>query len=124
MFSEAGQQGCTPCAAGKAADDTTKSTGICVDCVAGQVSSSDTGLKCAACEIGMYQNKPGLPSCDECIPGQYQDDEGKTKCKECQEGRHDTAESAGSDGKQNQVAEIKRDKPTVCEECEFKCFFP
>jgi hypothetical protein len=40
------------------------------------------------------------------------------------EGSHDTAESAGSDGKQNQVAEIKRDKPTVCEECEFKCFFP
>ena len=26
------------------------------------------------------------------------------------EGSHDTAESAGSDGKQNQVAEIKKDK--------------
>ena len=93
-----------------------------MNCLAGQVSSS--GLKCEDCGIGKYQNENGLPSCIKCIPGQYQDEEGKTKCKECQEGRHDTAESVGSDGKQNQVAEIKRDKPTVCEECEYKCFFP
>ena len=76
MYSEPGKQGCTPCAAGKAADDTTKSTGICVNCLAGQVSSS--GLKCEDCGIGKYQNENGLPSCIKCIPGQYQKEKGTT----------------------------------------------
>ena len=90
MFSEAGKQGCTPCAAGKAANDTTKSTGICVDCVAGQVSSSKTELKCEKCEVGFYQKNPGLPSCSKCVPGRYQDDTGAKVCKRCAPGRHDT----------------------------------
>ena len=71
MYSEPGQQGCTPCAAGKAADNTTKSSGICMDCQAGQVSSSATDLKCEKCQVGYYQNEKGLPSCIRCIPGKY-----------------------------------------------------
>ena len=71
MYSEPGQQGCTPCAAGKAADDTTTSSGICTDCQAGQVSSSATDLKCEKCKVGYYQNEKGLPSCIRCIPGKY-----------------------------------------------------
>jgi len=182
MYSEPGKQGCTPCAAGKAADDTTfgssTATGICVNCLAGQVSSS--GLKCEVCDVGYYQSKPGLPSCFECIPGQYQnvqggtsckdcgigqfrqskkvldsngqltdestdpttcvdcpkgshqnekglaycincipgqyqDVEGETKCRECQEGKHEAEPGAG--------IIVKRDTPTVCTECKYKCFF-
>jgi hypothetical protein len=181
MYSEPGKQGCTPCAAGKAADDTTfgssTATGICVNCLAGQVSSS--GLKCEVCDVGYYQSKPGLPSCFECIPGQYQDVqggtsckdcgvgqfrqskkvdsegqltdestdpttcvdcpkgsyqneaglaycincipgqyqdvEGETKCRECQEGKHEAEPGAG--------IIVKRDTPTACTECKYKCFF-
>jgi len=115
LYSEAGKQGCTPCAAGKAADDTTKSSGICMDCQAGQVSSSATDLKCESCGKGKYQNEKGLPSCIKCIPGQYQDVEGETKCRECQQGKHEAEPGAG--------IIVKRDTPTVCTECKYKCFF-
>ena len=107
MYSEPGQQGCTPCAAGKAADDTTKSSGICTDCQAGQVSSSATDLKCEKCKVGYYQNEEGLPSCIKCIPGRYQDEKGEDKCEQCQHGQHDTGKWP------------TRNVSTVCEGCEY-----
>jgi hypothetical protein len=106
MYSEAGKQGCTPCAAGKAADDTTTLTGICVDCIAGQVSSSATKLICEKCTVGYYQDVKGLPSCNKCIPGQYQDEKGKTECKDCPKGRHDAGNVLS-----------KTDLSTTCKEC-------
>ena len=115
MYSEAGKQGCTPCAAGKAADDTTfgssTATGICVNCLAGQVSSS--GLKCEVCDVGYYQSKPGLPSCFECIPGQYQDVQGGTSCKDCGVGQFRQSKKVDSEG---QLTDESTD-PTSCVDC-------
>ena len=103
-------RGCSPCAAGKQAGTTE-----CTECLPGQVSSSITDLKCEDCKVGKYQDQTGLPSCIKCIPGQYQDVEGETKCRECREGKHEAEPGAG--------IIVKRDTPTVCTECKYKCFF-
>ena len=103
LFSNAGDPGCAPCAAGKTAGVTS-----CVDCVAGQVSSGKTELKCKKCEVGFYQKNPGLPSCAKCVPGRYQDDKGAKDCKLCAPGRHDTTHH-----------EKFRKTETVCKKCEY-----
>ena len=104
-------QGCSACPAGREAGSTK-----CEKCLGGQFSSSATDLKCESCGIGKYQNEKGLPSCIKCIPGQYQDVEGETKCRECQEGKHEADEPGAG-------ILVKRDAPTVCIECKYKCFF-
>ena len=82
----------------------------------GQLTDESTDpTTCVDCPKGSYQNEEGLAYCISCIPGQYQDAEGETKCRECQEGKHEAEPGAG--------IIVKRDTPTVCTECKYKCFF-
>ena len=103
-------QGCSACPGGKTAGTT-----ACENCDSGQFSSEDTALKCDKCKVGQFQNKAGQAACIDCIPGMYQDEEGENKCRECQEGKHEAEPAAG--------IIVKRDTPTVCTECKYKCFF-
>ena len=82
----------------------------------GQLTDESTDpTSCVDCPKGSYQNEVGLAYCINCIPGQYQDVEGETKCRECQEGKHEAEPGA--------EIIVKRDTPTVCTECKYKCFF-
>ena len=84
LFSKVGDQGCSACAAGQTAGNDS-----CVNCPVGQVSSSNTDLKCKDCDAGYYQSEKGLPLCIRCIPGRYQNSAGEIKCKACLRGRYD-----------------------------------
>ena len=110
-----GSSRCLPCPPGEAGTP-------CASCKVGEYRPAKTEQGeetdptiCLSCPKGSYQNEEGLAYCINCIPGQYQDVEGKTKCRECQEGKHEAEPGAG--------IIVKRDTPTVCTECKYKCFF-
>lgn len=61
---------------------------ICTDCPIGRSSDLvNRSTVCDTCQIGQFQNEPGMVSCLKCIPGRYQSTVGAIDCVNCAMGR-------------------------------------
>ena len=59
-----------------------KVTNACVECKAGQYSSTQSGGKCLPCPAGKFQASSGQLSCQDCPLGKFSNVDGSTACQE------------------------------------------
>ena len=60
----------------------------CIDCGAGQYTSTSNALKCKTCGLGQYQKETGKTACLSCLPGKYgrADAADRIDCDDCKAG--------------------------------------
>ena len=71
------------CSVGNARD---KTTGECVECLAGTYTNDFTSFSCNSCPLGHYQDRPGSSTCKLCAFGTYAGTTGLTTCQSCDRG--------------------------------------
>ena len=81
------------CSAGNARD---KTTGECVECLAGTYTNDFTSFSCNSCPLGHYQDQPGSSTCALCAFGTYAGTTGRTTCQSCVAGTFIPFEGASS----------------------------